>query len=265
MRPFTIAFIIALLTATFLSDSAEARRRGFFLFPIPGTAEQLVKVKDLPDIPALRRKDGKYVDLGYKFNRFYGGEWVGYIDSKRYLKLNDEQLKILLTLGGLRKLPPVPEKPGFFGSGSGRGKDDDKGKSSNAENGGGALKYSFLALFSVPLFFLLGIVMFFRVMRNLLGGFVSGTTRTAIEVGKSVNSRILQKGDEPTLDLEAIERKIIRMANEKKAAPQAMASHAFNTVPSGGAARRASGSASGRPAFGRASASRRPVFGKRGR
>jgi len=79
-----------------------------------------VKVKELPDIPALRRKDGHYVDLGYKFNRYSGGEWVGYIgSSKRYLPLNKTELAVLMAFGGMKKLPPVPKRPGLFSGGMG--------------------------------------------------------------------------------------------------------------------------------------------------
>lgn len=62
-------------------DEAEARRRGIPI-PIPGLrGETLVLVKELPRIPALLRKDGTYIDLGYKFYSTSGGEWVGHIGS----------------------------------------------------------------------------------------------------------------------------------------------------------------------------------------
>jgi hypothetical protein len=74
------------------------------------TGEALVLVTDLPDIPALKRDDGTYVDLGYRFT-LTGGQWIGYIDSHRYLDLNETQLQMLITVGRLKKLPPVPQRP----------------------------------------------------------------------------------------------------------------------------------------------------------
>ena len=86
--------LLALLLAISMPlDDAEARRRGIPI-PIPGLrGETLVLVKELPRIPALLRKDGKYIDLGYKFYSGSGGEWIGYIGSDTdYLKLPEPQL-----------------------------------------------------------------------------------------------------------------------------------------------------------------------------
>lgn len=93
------------------------------------TRRILQKVQDLPDIPALRRSDGIYVDLGYLHPRprwslpehrpnlaysFYGhGQWVGYLGSRyEFVPLTPAKLRRLLALSGLRQLPPVPEFPG---------------------------------------------------------------------------------------------------------------------------------------------------------
>lgn len=95
---------------TVLPDAADAKRRGFRI-PIPGGggSEEIVKVLDLPDIPALQRPDGRYIDLGYLFHKRSGGEWIGHVGSdSQYLKLDEEGLKILLQVAGVSKLPPVP-------------------------------------------------------------------------------------------------------------------------------------------------------------
>jgi len=62
-------------------------------------------------VPQLKRKDGKYLDLGYKFTTV-GGSWVGYIGSnKSYVKLNEQALQAMLTVARLKKLPPIPNRP----------------------------------------------------------------------------------------------------------------------------------------------------------
>ncbi|MBC8036883.1 MAG: hypothetical protein H7X89_06670 [Rhizobiales bacterium] len=107
MRALKIGLSVATLVLCLGSQDAFAGRR---FGGIGG--ESLVLVKDLPDIEALHRPDGKYVDLGYKFNRLSGGEWVGHIGStKTYLPLTETQLNMLITIGGLDKLPPVPSRP----------------------------------------------------------------------------------------------------------------------------------------------------------
>ena len=69
-------------------------------------------VKDLPNIPELRRPDGTYVDLGYHFKPFSKGEWVGYVgSSSSFLNFTETELQLLLKLGRLDKLPPVPHRP----------------------------------------------------------------------------------------------------------------------------------------------------------
>ena len=90
------------------SQEAAARRLHFFSIP---TGETVVLAKELPDISALKRDDGSYVDLGYHFTTL-GGEWVGYVgSSSKYLKLNDDQLNALLKVGGMSSVPKIPDKP----------------------------------------------------------------------------------------------------------------------------------------------------------
>ena len=97
-------------------DDAEARRRGIPI-PIPGLrGETLVLVQELPRIPLLQRKDGTYIDLGYKFNSFSGGEWVGYVGSdSEYLTIAEPQLKLILLLAGMTDFPAVPDRPWSWG------------------------------------------------------------------------------------------------------------------------------------------------------
>ncbi len=110
---FALTAIIALSLA---APEAEAKRRGGFIVPIPGmsSSEKIVKVVDLPDKPALQRRDGKYIDLGY-LHRAGGGEWVGYIGSATtYVPLRGDKLQAFMRAAGMRELPPPPEKPSIL-------------------------------------------------------------------------------------------------------------------------------------------------------
>jgi hypothetical protein len=105
----TALTIFALATFCFLSVEANAKRIRIPIFiPGLGSSEVIELVKDLPNIEALRRDDGKYVDLGYLHKRG-GGEWIGYIGSdSTYVILDPEGLKFLLQVSGLKELPPAP-------------------------------------------------------------------------------------------------------------------------------------------------------------
>lgn len=112
MRNVILALVAVLAASTVLPSDAEAKRRGGFFY-IPGLSESIVFVKDLPDIPALKRSSGEYVDLGYKFGYFGSGEWVGHLGSDtKYLPLKPLQLQLLLAAGGMSKPPEVPSRPG---------------------------------------------------------------------------------------------------------------------------------------------------------
>lgn len=111
LAPFAVLAGFVLLAAP-----AQAAR---LPIAIP-TGETVVKVLDLPDIEALHRHDGAYVDLGYHFKSL-GGEWVGYVGrSDKYLPLEADQALALARLGGHTGLPPVPQRPigSWLGSGS---------------------------------------------------------------------------------------------------------------------------------------------------
>jgi hypothetical protein len=98
------------------AQDAEAKRRGIPIFiPGFGSSETIVLVKDLPNIEALKRPDGKYVDLGYIHQRS-GGKWIGYVGSDtEYLPLTPEGLNALMRVAGISKLPDPPARPASSG------------------------------------------------------------------------------------------------------------------------------------------------------
>jgi hypothetical protein len=107
------------VVAVLMLGATEASARKFHFFHVSGGGggEQIVKVLELPDIPALRRADGRHIDLGYKF-KSGGGEWVGYVgDDGKYLPLSGDAVHALLAVAGIDRLPPVPERPASTESG----------------------------------------------------------------------------------------------------------------------------------------------------
>ena len=97
------------------ATEASAKKFRFFHVGGGGHSEEIVKVLDLPDIPQLRRTDGRHIDLGYKFTSG-GGEWVGYVgDDGKYLALSEDAVQMLLVVAGVDRLPPVPERPASTG------------------------------------------------------------------------------------------------------------------------------------------------------
>ena len=121
MTKLLFSVFAAIFMLVMFSNEAAARRVRIPIL-IPGASESLVKVLEFPNIPALKRKDGKYIDLGYKFNKYSGGEWIGYIGSStKFLTLNKAQLTMLLSIAGVDKLPPVPSRAASSGSSWGFG------------------------------------------------------------------------------------------------------------------------------------------------
>jgi hypothetical protein len=103
MRISNFILLIVALSSLVFSTQANAG--------LP-TGETVVRAIDLPDNENLKRKDGTYVDLGYHFLFWNGGEWVGYIGSSReYLKLNEHDIKVLVSAAGLHTLPEIPSRP----------------------------------------------------------------------------------------------------------------------------------------------------------
>jgi hypothetical protein len=104
---FGAAFALALC----MPHAAEARKIRIPFVPVPN-GNTVVLVQDLPDIEALHRADGKYIDLGYRFGGASGGEWVGYIGNDTgYVPLQDGKLELLMAAAGMNELPPVPSRP----------------------------------------------------------------------------------------------------------------------------------------------------------
>jgi hypothetical protein len=124
MKKVTVLAVTSLFAATLMVAEAQAKRRGFsipFVIPGFGSSESIELVKDLPNIDALRRPDGTYIDLGYLHKRS-GGKWVGYVGSKdTYVDFSPESLKVLMSLSGMSALPPVPKKKSILSSSSGGG------------------------------------------------------------------------------------------------------------------------------------------------
>ena len=111
-----LTLLAAIMLMALAAGKAEARR-GFV--PIPGGSEILVKVVDMPHTPEFLLRDGKHIDLGYKFNTYWqGGEWIGHIGSdSQYISLDATRIAAMLKAANLSALPPVPSKPWTFASG----------------------------------------------------------------------------------------------------------------------------------------------------
>ena len=110
MRLFIVLVLATMLAALSFTDDAEARRRGFsfgssraktrsvpVIIPISTGGSSVVFVKELPDIATFKFKDKGFYDLGYKFDTFGGGEWVGYFKGKSsYVRLDQAKVKQLV-------------------------------------------------------------------------------------------------------------------------------------------------------------------------
>lgn len=104
MHPRTTLLMLFALALLAGMGSAEAK------IYIPCTGDRLVKILD---VPALKGKgpDNADVSLGYKFSGCFGdGEWIGYIDSRNFVQLDDARLKTVLAAAGLKAAPPEPSR-----------------------------------------------------------------------------------------------------------------------------------------------------------
>lgn len=118
--------IITLLLLLMTPELALAKKRSssgegvvmmFVPVSVPSTSKYVELVLDLPDIRTLKRKDGRYIDLGYQHISETKGEWVGYVGSDvEYLPLSEGMLRIVMAAAGLSELPPVPayNPPNWF-------------------------------------------------------------------------------------------------------------------------------------------------------
>ena len=171
MSRIPFAAVIAVLLIAFTATTADARRGFRIPIVVPGIgggSESIEKVLDLPDIPALRREDGTYIDLGYLHKGGGNGEWVGYVGtSKTYLVLSESKLKMLLMVAGVPELPPVPERKGSPGEGS-------------------------------TMWVVLALVMFgggWKLLKGLTGGAASAAAGTVQRVARSVSDQASGESD----------------------------------------------------------------------
>jgi hypothetical protein len=118
MRLRILGFISAYIGAAAMGSlgvKAKQIRAAFMLVGVDDTNAQIVKVLDLPDVPMLKREDGRYVDLGYKWGTSSDGQWVGYIGSSTsYVPLTKELRATLMMVGALKEMPPAPKRPRSF-------------------------------------------------------------------------------------------------------------------------------------------------------
>ncbi len=76
--------------------------------PMPCTGDRLVKIVE---IPAVNQPRDFTVELGYKFpGCFSDGEWIGYVNSEKYIKLNPTKSAAILEMAGLKEFPPTPSR-----------------------------------------------------------------------------------------------------------------------------------------------------------
>lgn len=100
--------VLALTTVLLMGPMIGHAHAGI---PIPCTGEHLVTVKETPPNLTVPAGEGKtaHINLGYKFDGCFSGEWVGYSgEGSRYYKLNDLQLKALVLAAGLTDVPSPP-------------------------------------------------------------------------------------------------------------------------------------------------------------
>ncbi|MEQ1673150.1 MAG: hypothetical protein ABL893_20050 [Hyphomicrobium sp.] len=96
-------FLFALLI---LPSSANA-------IPIPCTGDRIVTIIGIPqENQPAGMKLGKNIALAYRFpGCFSDGEWIGYMaDERKYIKLDETQLKLLLQIAGAKEVPPRPSR-----------------------------------------------------------------------------------------------------------------------------------------------------------
>jgi len=109
MRIPGITIILAILMTTPGAGQAQARK---IFIPIPAASEKMMK--DLPDIRALHRENGRHFYPGYKFDRYSGNERAGHADGSKIYHLSKDGLKILILLSVLKEMLSASGKPGGF-------------------------------------------------------------------------------------------------------------------------------------------------------
>jgi hypothetical protein len=61
-------------------------------------APRLVRIVDLPDVPALHWRGGRYKDLGYLFEADGTGQWVAYLGRNEYMLVSPRELRNMIRL-----------------------------------------------------------------------------------------------------------------------------------------------------------------------
>jgi hypothetical protein len=104
--------LLAILLSLSFFASLAAICFNYGVRPVP--MEILVRIKELPDTPELRR-DGKHVDVGYKFS-LLGGSWIGYVSSREYFTLKDGREAEFLSAVGMNEgdAPATPVLWNFY-------------------------------------------------------------------------------------------------------------------------------------------------------
>ncbi len=73
---------------------------------------RLIRVVDLPDVPALHWRGGRFKDLGYLFDEEGGGTWVAYLGPDHYLPLTQRELESMLRIAAAygRPVGDIPQE-----------------------------------------------------------------------------------------------------------------------------------------------------------
>lgn len=100
----SVAKLTAAALALAVLTAAEPTVAGV---PLPCTGDKSFKMADR----GITRKDGVMVYLGYRYPGCGGGEWIGYINDRTFVKLPGETAaRMLATAGGFDGLPPPPSR-----------------------------------------------------------------------------------------------------------------------------------------------------------
>lgn len=118
MRRFCSAVLLMLvmvMTGTSVGAVAKNKphkRVPFVIAGVQDSRSQIVKVMELPDVPMLRRNDGAYVDLGYRWGDAGLSEWIGYIGSdSEYVPLTPALRETVMMAAGIEQMPQPPQRP----------------------------------------------------------------------------------------------------------------------------------------------------------
>jgi hypothetical protein len=115
--PLSLLAIWLLVLVTFLLTDPNLSKPSFRYIQRslsgPQGSETVMRVKRLPDMPALRGPSGRHFNLGYHWTAEGVGRWVGYAtyDKSSYAMISGEQIFHMLEAAGVGALPLVPQRP----------------------------------------------------------------------------------------------------------------------------------------------------------